>query len=457
MRRSLSLPPPSATDELEAIALHRVHVIGVLVGRDFAHGELRRELRALRAHLWRPPGSAVMRRYSVPTLERWYYAYLHGGLQALKPQQRSDRGRGRALTEEQRQLLLDIRSEYPTASAATIIETLVRRLVVAPGSLTVCTVNRFYNAQGMPRRARNGSLLAEGQRLRWEAERPGTLWHSDVCHGHTLTGPSGETSPIRIHAILDDASRHVVALEVHTREREEEMLGVFARALLRAGKPGTLYLDNGSTYTGDGLKTVCARLGVRLVHATPYDPRARGKMERFWRTLRDQCLNFIPPTGTVHDVQVRLNAWLDARYSVSPHAALMGGSPGTVWLEHNVCKTVTSTELKETFWTQIRRTVRADSTISVDGVIYQVDAAYLASKTVDVVFHLPPLDVDHPPQIRVEDRLLPLHPVNPKANATTPRAPAPKPVAQRTPSAELNPAQAVLDQVAGRIRPRTKS
>lgn len=457
MSRPLSRPAPSAADNREAIALHRVAIVGSLVGRDFAHGELRRALADLATQRWRVPGSPVMRHYSIPTLERWYYAYRDGGLDALKPQPRSDRGRGRALSDEQRELLLQIRSEYPTASASTIIDTLQRRKVVEAGVLTVCTVNRFYNAQGMPRRARNGGGVSGEQRLRWQAARPGKLWHSDVCHGPDLTGPDGQVRHVRIHAILDDASRHIVALEVHEREREEEMLGMFARALLRCGAPGTLYLDNGSTYVGDGLKTVCGRLGVSLVHAAPYDPRARGKMERFWRTLREQCLDFIETAGSLHDVQVRLNAWLDARYSISPHAALMGASPAQVWSENNACTPITSTRLKEAFWTTVSRNVRGDSTLSIGGVTYQVDAAYLTNKRVDVVLYLPPLDVDHLPLIRFEERLLPLHPVNPKANATVRRAPAPAKVPPPPPSADKNPAQTLLDQAAGRIRSTTKA
>lgn len=136
---------------------------------------------------------------------------------------------------------------------------------------------------------------------------------------------------VRIHALLDDASRFVVALDVQEREREEEMLELFARAVTRYGVPQTLYLDNGSTYRGDHLALVCSRLGIALRHAQPYDPQARGKMERFWRTLREQCLDFISPTATLHDLQVRLYAWLDSTYQHAPHTGLLGATPLRAW------------------------------------------------------------------------------------------------------------------------------
>ena len=145
-------------------------------------------------------------------------------------------------------------------------------------------------------------------RLRWQAERPGALWHGDVCHGPGLV-IAGKSRPLRIHALLDDASRFVVALEAHHAEREVDMLGMLVGALRRHGAPDALYLDNGPTYVGEALRLGCERLGVTLIHARPYDPQARGKMERFWRTLREGCLDHLGSLTALHDVQVRLGAF----------------------------------------------------------------------------------------------------------------------------------------------------
>ena len=78
------------------------------------------------------------------------------------------------------------------------------------------------------------------------------------------------------------------------------------------GKP-LIYLDNGATYRGDMLKTACARLGITLQHAKPYDPQARGKMERFWRTLRDGLLNYLGDVASLAEINRRLQAFLDKR------------------------------------------------------------------------------------------------------------------------------------------------
>ena len=416
----MSLKLPSPIDSAEAIAFFRLQVIGSLVGRDFDHGELRAEIRAVAAKHWRPPAGVLSRTYSVPTIERWYYGFQAGGIEALFPKRRSDCGRGRALTDAQKELLLDIRRDHPSVGAPTIIDTLVRAGRLDAGQLAPATLNRLYARNGLRRRHRNA--VEYRSRRRWQAEAPGMLWHSDVCHGPDLVTETGERAPVRIHAILDDASRYVVSLEVHGREREVEMLGMFGRAIQRVGAPKKLYLDNGATYSGAALLAVCGRLSVALVHAKPYDPEARGKMERFWRTMREQCLDHLGGMASLHDIRVRLHAWLDQRYHGSAHAGLLGRDPRTVWNETNVCERVEEAKFLHAFSTRDRRRVRKDSTLDLNGVVYQIDASFLAGNYVDLVRYLPPVGPEHPPHAIAEERKWALHPVDPVANSKIKRA-----------------------------------
>src|SRR5690606_12141062 len=108
---------------------------------------------------------------------------------------------------------------------------------------------------------------------------------ADVCH-LALADLEGRPRKVLVHGMLDDASRYFVALSARATELERDMLEVFCGALLKNPPPKALYLDNGSCYRGDVLALVCQRLGIRLVHAPPYSPENRGKMERAWRTMR---------------------------------------------------------------------------------------------------------------------------------------------------------------------------
>src|SRR5262249_22479986 len=149
-------------------------------------------------------------------------------------------------------------------------------------------------------------------------------------------------------------------------------------ALRRHGKCDALYLDNGSTYSGEMLKTVCARLGITLLHARPYDPQARGKMERFWRTLREGCLNFLGSVASLAELNARLRAFLDRRYHPAPHAGLMGKSPASVYATRPEGEgAIDDKTLHDALTMRSRRRVTSDNVVSVDGVGWQLDQGFL--------------------------------------------------------------------------------
>lgn len=445
-------PPTKATslapkDHAEAIAIFRSEIVGALTRKELDHGELRAALRALTTERFRPPGSETTKHFSLPTLERWFYAYRKGGLAALRPAPRSDRGHAKELTDEQRELLLDIRREHRSASVPLILRTLVADGRLKAGAVSQATVRRLYVEHGLDRvPMREGA--GQKTRLRWEASSPGALWHADVCHGPALT-IDGVSRPLRIHALLDDASRFVVAIEARHSERETDMLEILVNALRKHGPPDVLYLDNGSTYIGQILRTACARLGISLLHARPYDAPARGKMERFWRTLREGCLDHLGTLSSLHDVQVRLLAFLDEHYHSAPHSSLMGRAPGAVFTSaKRPPDDLDEVKLKDALTVRERRRVRADTTVSIEGRDWELDQGYLAGRVVTVGRSL----LAGEPWVEHDGKCFPLHPVDPKANAHRKRPPRrPGEPAPRT-STPFDPAGALLDLATGRRR-----
>lgn len=433
----------------EAVAVFRHGLLGALTQARMDRGQLHAALEHLALQRFVPPGAKTTKRYSVATLERWYYAFKRRGLPGLLPRPRKDKGRAKALSPELRQLLCDIRREHPSASSKLIVRTLVADGRMDTGATSVTTVRRLFRDAGLDRVAPRDERGAK-TRLRWQAERPMALWHGDVCYGPALS-INGKSRPVRIHALLDDASRYVVALEAHHTEREIDMLGLFVRALRRHGKPDALYLDNGSTYRGDTLATACARLGITLLHAKPYDPQARGKMERFWRTAREGCIDFFGSLTSVHEVNVRLWAFLDQHYHGAPHAGLFGQSPGAVfkssppspegWDESSV---------REALTTRVRRRVRRDTTVSIGGKDYELNQGHLAGRLVFLCRCL--VDLKEKPWVEFEGKRLEVHPVDPVKNSRKKRPP------RRPPSHDesvpqhpaFDPPKALLDKASGR-------
>jgi putative transposase len=408
-------------DAAEAVALFRLQVLGALGRRQLRRGELRTELVTLSQQAFLAPGEEVPRCISVTTLERWYYALRKRGLAGLKPKSREDCGRARALTPQQHQLLLEIRQEYPSASVPLILYTLIRDGRLEQGIISAATLRRFYAQHGLDRTV--APRTAPHVRQRWQAETPCTLWHADVCHGPALR-VGLQSQPLRIHALLDDASRYVVDMSVSHTERESDMLALMVKTWRQWGRSDLLYLDNGATYRGDTLATACARLGTTLLHAKPYDPQARGKMERFWRTLRQGCLNYLAPDCTLHDVYVRVAAFISQHYNNAPHAALMGKSPAQVWATRKARDT-SETAMREALTVRATRRVANDGTVSIGGVIWESQQGFLAGRKVTVARSL--LDVHAAPWVEYADKSYTLRLTDPVANgrrkrdATPPR------------------------------------
>jgi transposase InsO family protein len=403
----------------EEVAVFRHGLIGAIALRSLTHGERIALLRSVSEQRVRPPGSDTTRCYSVPTLERWLYAFKRGGLDALVPQARADKGRGRDLDPALRELLCDIRREHPEVSVTLIVRTLRADGRIGP-EVTACTVRRMFHDKGLARCVAVDGNDGQGgkTRLKWQAERPSALWHGDVCHGPTLT--IGERRVhVRVHALLDDASRYVLALRVVSDEREETMLSLFTQAIMEHGKPDAIYLDNGSTYRGAMLQLVCSRLGITLLHAKPYDAPARGKMERFWRRMREEAFDHIGQVASLADIEHKLRTWLSRFYQDAPHAGILGRAPAVVFAEGDKVR-VDKAQLSSALTVRTRRRVRRDSTLSLGGVLYEVPFGYLAGQVVTVATCF---FESTTPVLELDGKTASLRVVDPTANAKTRRPP----------------------------------
>ncbi|XXT14105.1 integrase core domain-containing protein [Sorangium sp. So ce367] len=177
------------------------------------------------------------------------------------------------------------------------------------------------------------------------------------------------------------------------------------------------------------------------MHAKPYDPEARGKMERFWRTLREGCLTYLGAVASLADINTTLRAFLDRRYHPAPHAGLLGHTPAKVYAARPAAEGVVDEKaLRVALTERTRRRVSGDNIVSVDGVAWQLDQGYLAGQIVSVArcFVTP----DEPPWVEHEGKRLVLHPVDPQRNARRKRLPCGGPAADKpTRPVDFNPAR----------------
>lgn len=102
----------------------------------------------------------------------------------------------------------------------------------------------------------------------------------------------------------------------------------FKRALLRYGRPLAIYVDQGAVYCSRHIDTVCAQLGIKRIHATPYYPEGKGKIERFFGFVQS---DFLPELAlsdvtTLLELNQSLLAWIEVVYHRKLHSEL-GQSP----------------------------------------------------------------------------------------------------------------------------------
>jgi transposase InsO family protein len=374
--------PTDFTTHADTVALFRYGLIADL--RDVRPGD-----RSLHARLeekadreYDIPGT-TRRRVAAGTLREWLYAYRRGGFDALKPRPRRDIGRARALPQAVADALCALKEAAPTFSVMMLIATARQRELI-PADLVVApaTVHRLLTRHGLM--ARPADAPPTKDRRRFAFALANELWMSDVMHGPSvLDAEDRRRHKTYLIALLDDATRVVPHAAFARSESVVAFLPVFARAIQRRSVPLRLYVDNGSAYRSRHLALVCAKLGVTLIHARPYQPQAKGKIERFFRTARAQLLPTLleADTRTLDALNRRLWAWLEDEYHETPHRGLEGETPLARWAATAGGLALPPDHLDDLFLFDEKRKVQKDRTVSLRGVVYEVDAS-LVGETV---------------------------------------------------------------------------
>ena len=264
----------SDTDRRQAIALFRYGLIADLVQLAPGAKGLYQRLAAKAAGEYLIPGS-TRTRVAPETLRHWLKRYRQGGFEALMPRPRADRGRARRLPDTVVELLLDLKEQHPKLSVPLVIrEAHATGRVPAELRLAPSTVHRLLARHGLMRP--HPETPTTRDRRRFAFERAGELWMSDVMHGPTVFCRDRTKRKTYLIAFLDDATRVIPFAAFALSENTQACLPVLKQALLRRGLPERLYVDNGSSFRSHQLALVCAKLGIALIHARPYQPQGKG-------------------------------------------------------------------------------------------------------------------------------------------------------------------------------------
>jgi putative transposase len=322
-------------------------------------------------------------RVSRASLDRWIRAYRVGGFAALVP---APRRLAAQTPPEVLELAVGLKRETPGRTAAQVAVVLAAHAGWAPSPRTL---QRHFAALGLNRPRPDGAL-PPAVFGRFEAERPNARWVGDALHGPHVGGRKAI-----LIAFLDDHSRAVMAARWGYAENAVALRETLRDGLAARGRPIQAYVDNGSMFIDAGLRRACAVLGIKLTHSQPGKPAGRGKIERFFRTVRDQFLVEITDScggadgvGTAVDSLAELNAlftaWVAQVYHPRVHSETQA-APLTRFLAPGPPAPTPADLLAEAFRWGEWRTVTKTATVSLHGNLYEVDPA-LAGTRVELVF-----------------------------------------------------------------------
>jgi transposase InsO family protein len=260
------------------------------------------------------------------------------------------------------------------------IETALKRGLIAPQAKPgLTTVYRFLHEHNL---MQGGRQPAEDRR-KYEAELPNDIWQSDVLHGPDVQ-MAGKTRKSYLIAFIDDHSRLVPHAEFYPSESLVCFLSAFRQAMLKRGVPRKLYVDNGAAYRSRHLEYICASLGIALIHARPYTPQGKGKIERLFRTVRSQFLSCFRGS-TLADLNLALDCWLRDEYHQRKHAAT-GQGPLARFAAGMQCVRCAPADLPDYFRSVVRRRVNRDRTVIINRRLYEAPVE-LIGRQVEVLFH----------------------------------------------------------------------
>lgn len=322
----------------------------------------------------RPDG--VEFRYSPKTLEKWADLYRSGGMDALMPHSRSDKGATRALSDAAIEETYRLRENYPRINAVMIHSLLVQNGYIK-ADVSVRAVQRFIKANDL-KSARNPNIK---DRKAFEAPEFGCLWQADTCYLPYIT-EGGKSRRTYLIMIIDDHSRLIVGGRIFYNDNAYNFQKVLKHAIGTYGIPDKLYVDGGSPYSNEQLTLICGSVGCLKLTAPIRDGASKGKVERNFRTLKDRWLHALD-TGQIQSLE-EFNDLLSSyihQHNTTVHSATKE-SPLDRFLrtKEHIRAPSSAQWLEESFNNRITRKVNNDSCITIDGVCYDAPQQFIRMK-----------------------------------------------------------------------------
>lgn len=356
----------------------------------------------------------TIKHYAPGTIEKWYRSYKQDGFIALLPSGRSDIGKPRKLDDELQEQIKYLKTNYPRMSAAAIFRQLKDNGSIVNGEVSEATINRYINLLALAMKTTNNQDMR-----RYERPHINEVWCGDSSVGPYLKTEDGKKHRIYVIALIDDASRFIVGIDVFFNDNFINLMSVMKSAVAKYGRPKMFNFDNGSSYKNKQMELLAARVGTTLNYCKPYTPTAKAKIERWFRTMKDQWMASldIRDFHSLDELRGNLMAYVQ-KYNQTTHSSLKGMSPqDRFFSESDYIHRLSEQEIEEDFLLEIERRVSTDSVIVIDQVEYEVDYRFAKQR---ITLRYSP-DMKDIFIVEADETLTPIRLLNKQENASVKR------------------------------------
>jgi len=312
------------------------------------------------------------RQFTWRTIQTWYYRYKNHGITSMTQRTRRDKGQVRKVTPEE--LLEALNAARPHFHQQRTNKRALYRFCIEKGLLHADRIAQttFY------RFLREYDLLAPSdtdhkKRLAFSMKFANQLWQADTMFGpYVDTGLSTGRKQTKLIAFIDDASRVLCHGEFFFEENVDTLVRAIRAAFYKRGVPEQLLVDNGSIYCCQEITLICARVGCILRHTPVRDAAAKGKIERFFRRVRDQFLVRKLDISSLDTLNLQFTHWVENDYNAVPHDALGMKPIDRFGIDLARVRFLAPSEHNdELFYAEAARKVKKDNTFSFGGRRYE--------------------------------------------------------------------------------------
>lgn len=376
----------------DAVAFFRFQVISELL--DAKPGFIESTARDLANRQFNDVVNKRMVSFSERTIFRYYSDYKKYGFDGLKPKVRCDKGKHPKIESHLISEILELKKELPSRSAAKIMTMLILAGRMDENIIHLRTVNRILNQYGYTR-----SSLTKTNRLhiKHEKDRINAMWQSDVMSAFYIPDGNNGNKMAYLIGIIDDFSRRIIHSEFYLDSTLPRLEDTLRKAVTKHGASDSLYVDNGKVFVSSQFKLICAKLGIRLKYATPYNCSGKGKIERFWKTVQDSFITEVKNhrIKSISELNDLYFAWLKTEYNNKVHSSTEM-TPKERWdkslADGTKLRFFSPVELEEIFLHEEKRTVNKYGVISFEGNTYEVSATLIGK---EVVVRYNPFHIDY--------------------------------------------------------------